>query len=269
MVDINIVKMVCEPPKVGLLSNFGRFYVKIHDVSPTQCEMSPNWSSWKKTTILMADDHPLFRKAVHDVLEKQEDFKIIAEANNGIEAIDLSAQMNPDVVIMDISMPQINGLEATRRIKSKNPKIAVLVLTVHNDIEHILGILEAGAAGYLTKSASVEEIVNAIRSVVAGETVIATPVFQEVLKYTLKYPQKPLISEETNKLTIRELEVLKLAAKGFSNKEISQKLNLKLSTVKGYMVEIFLKMGVSSRTEAVIIGLRTGVITSLDIETIE
>jgi NarL family two-component system response regulator LiaR len=242
------------------------FYVKIRDMTAIQSENLPNWSSRKRITILMADDHPLFRKAVRDVLEKQEDFKVVAEADNGVEAVNLSNELAPDVVIMDISMPQINGLEATRRIKSKNPKIAVLVLTVHNDIEHILGILEAGAAGYLTKSASVEEIVNAIRSVVAGETVIATPVFQQVLKYTLRYPQKPLVSEEVNRLTIRELEVLKLAARGISNKEISQQLTLKLSTVKGYMVEIFSKMGVSSRTEAVIMGLRTGMITSVDIE---
>jgi DNA-binding NarL/FixJ family response regulator len=228
-------------------------------------EMLPTISSGKRITILMADDHPLFRKAVRDVLEKQEDFKVVGEADNGIEAINLSNKLAPDVVVMDISMPQINGLEATRQIKSKNPKTAILVLTVHNDIEHILGILEAGAAGYLTKSASVDEIINAIRSVIAGETVIETPVFQEVLKYTLRYPQKPIISDQVDKLTVRELEVLKLAAKGFSNKEISQQLNLKLSTIKGYMVEIFSKMGVSSRTEAVIIGLHTGVITSVDI----
>jgi NarL family two-component system response regulator LiaR len=220
----------------------------------------------KKITILMADDHPLFRKAVRDVLEKRPDFRVIAEANDGEEAVRLAIELMPQVVIIDISMPLLNGLEATRQIKAKCPAIAVLVLTVHNDIEHILGILEAGAGGYLTKSASDEEVVTAIRSIAAGETVIATPIFQQVLKHTLRYPIKSLGLEGKVSLTARELEVLKLAARGLSNKDISLKLDLSLRTVKGYMVEIFSKLHVSSRTEAVIVGLRAGLITTIDIE---
>jgi NarL family two-component system response regulator LiaR len=220
----------------------------------------------KKITILMADDHPLFRKAVRDVLEKQNDFEVVVEANDGEEAVKLAAELKPDVIIMDISMPRLNGLEATRQLKAKCPSIIVLVLTIHNDIEHILSILEAGAAGYLTKSAAGDEVVTAIRSVVAGETVIATPIFQQVLQHTLRYPAKSLAFESKDKLTARELEVLKLAARGLSNKDISMQLNLSLRTVKGYMVEIFSKLHVSSRTEAVIIGLRAGLITPGDIE---
>jgi NarL family two-component system response regulator LiaR len=220
----------------------------------------------KEITILMADDHPLFRKAVRDVLEKRPDFRVIAEANDGEEAVRLAVELMPHVVIIDISMPLLNGLEATRQIKARCPAIAVLVLTVHNDIEHILGILEAGASGYLTKSASDEEVVTAIRSIAAGETVIATPIFQQVLKHTLRYPVKSLRLEGKACLTARELEVLKLAARGLSNKDISLKLDLSLRTVKGYMVEIFSKLHVSSRTEAVIVGLRAGLITTGDIE---
>jgi DNA-binding NarL/FixJ family response regulator len=220
----------------------------------------------KKITILIADDHPLFRKAVRDILEKEPNFAVLAEADNGEEAVRQAVQIVPDVVIMDISMPLLNGLEATRQITTQCPAIAVLVLTVHNDIEHIISILEAGAVGYLTKSVYGDEVVAALRSIVAGETVIATQVFKQVLKHTLRYPIKPPVLGGDIKLTARELEVLKLAAKGLSNRDIALQLNLSLRTVKGYMVEIFSKLNANSRTQAVMIGLRCGLITSDDIE---
>jgi DNA-binding NarL/FixJ family response regulator len=231
-----------------------------------EAESSSRQKLGGKVTILMADDHPIFRKAVRDILEKEPDFSVRAEANNGEEAVNLATQLGPDIVIMDISMPGMNGLEATREIKAKHPSIGILVLTVHNDIEHILSILEAGAAGYLTKSASAAEVVAAVRSVVAGDTIIATAVFQQVLKHTMRYPTKPVVIEGKNKLTTRELQVLKLAGKGLSNKDISLKLDLSFRTVKAYMVEIFSKLGVSSRTEAVITGLRAGLINKEDLE---
>ncbi len=216
--------------------------------------------------VLMADDHPLFRKALRDVLEKQPDFKVIAEVGDGEEAVKQTMKLMPDIVIMDISMPVLNGLEATRQIKARCPTVAVLVLTVHNDIEHILSILEAGAVGYLTKSVCPEEIVAALRSIMAGETVMATPVFQQVLKHTMRYSSKPVVIEAKYDLTPREMDVLKLAARGLSNRDISLKLNLSLRTIKGYMVGIFSKMNAASRTEAVIKGLRSGLISAEDIE---
>lgn len=220
----------------------------------------------QQITVLLADDHPVFRKAVRNILEEQDDLVVVAEANNGTEAVRSAIQLVPNVVIMDISMPELNGLEATRQIKAKYPDIKVLVLTVHDDIEHILSILEAGAAGYLTKRSIDEEIISAVRSIAMGETVMPTQIFQQLLKHILRYPSKPLVLEGKDRLTSRELEVLKLAARGLSNKEVSQELNLSLSTVKAYMVEIFYKLNVGSRTEAVIKGLRIGLINANDIE---
>jgi two-component system, NarL family, response regulator LiaR len=220
----------------------------------------------KKIRILMADDHPLLRKALRDILVQQVDFEIVAEAGDGEEAVRKAGETLPDVVIMDISMPVLNGLEATRQIKTKFPSIAVLVLTVHSDNEHILGILDSGAAGYLTKSVFDNEVVAAIRAVVAGETVLAAPIFQQILKHALRYTSKTLVLDGKEKLTVREMEILKLAAKGISNKEIASTLNLSLRTVKGYMVDVFSKLHVSSRTEAVITGLRAGLLTLDDIE---
>jgi len=223
-------------------------------------------SSQNKITIMLADDHPLLREALRNLLEKQSDFAIVAEVGDGEEAVRLATKLVPDVVIMDISMPKLNGLEATRQIKEKRPNVAVLVLTVHDDNEHILGILEAGAAGYLTKSVFGEEVIHAIRSVVAGETVFSAPVLQHLLKHTLRYPAKPLPLDAGEKMTIRELEILRLAARGMSNRDIALELNLSPRTVKGYLVEIFSKLQAGSRTEAVIIALRSGLISLDDLD---
>lgn len=220
----------------------------------------------KKITILLADDHPLLRHALRDVLEKQADYEIVAEARDGIEAVKLATELIPDIVVMDISMPRLNGLEATRQIKAKCPNIAILVLTVHSDNEHILGIFEAGAAGYLTKSAYEDEVVNAIQLVIAGEAVVPASVFQDILKYAPKYMTKPIVLEKGEKLTARELEILKLAARGMNNKDIGQELNISLRTVKYHLVEVFSKLNVGSRTEAVVKGLRAGLLTLNDLK---
>ena len=228
-------------------------------------EDTMNNAQASKIKVMLADDHPLFRQALRNILEKQADFEIVAEAANGEEAVSLAIELVPNVVVMDISMPVLNGLEATRQIKAKNSDIIVLVLTVHDDSEHVIGILESGAAGYLTKSAVEEEVVSAIRSVVAGETVLSTQIFQQILKQVIKYPIKPIPLGTIDKLSKREMEILKLAARGMSNRDISLVLNLSLRTVKGYLAEIFSKLGVGSRTEAVITGLRSGIITLDDL----
>jgi NarL family two-component system response regulator LiaR len=212
---------------------------------------------------LLADDHPLMRKALRIVLEKQHDFEVIAEAVDGEEAVKLATTLVPDVVIMDISMPKLNGLEATRQIKANCPTIAVLVLTVHDDNEHILSILQAGAGGYLTKGVEADEVVHAVRALVCGEMVLSPSIAKEILKYAAQHIKEPVILDTYDKVTARELEILKLAATGMSNKDIAIKLGLSPRTVKGYLADIFLKLNVASRTEAVIISLEKGIL-SLD-----
>ncbi len=218
-----------------------------------------------KTSIILADDHPVVRKALRNDLEKEADFIVLAEASDGEEAVRLVDEFIPDVIIMDIGMPNVNGIEATRQIKASHPDIIVLVLTVYDDVEHILGILESGADGYLTKNILVEDIIKSIRSVVAGETVLSPQVFQQVLKYALRHSTKPVRLYNGVKLTTRELEILQLIARGISNKEIANELNISARTVKSHMVDIFRKLDVSSRTEAVITSLRTGFINISDI----
>jgi NarL family two-component system response regulator LiaR len=222
--------------------------------------------SLAKKRIMLADDHPLLRQALRDTLEKQPDFEVIAEASDGEEAVRIATEMLPDVVIMDISMPVLNGLEATKQIKAANPSIAVLVLTVHSDSEHILSILRAGAGGYLTKSVYGDEVIHAVRALVSGETVLSPAVSQQIFKYAFQHSTKPKNLGTGNALSSRELEVLNLAAKGISNKDIAKRLGLSLRTVKGYLADLFLKLNVASRTEAVIIGLRKGILTLKDLE---
>jgi len=219
-----------------------------------------------KTRIILVDDHPLMRDSIKMHLENQSDIEIVAEASDGEQAVELADKLRPDLIIMDISMPRMNGLDATKKIKEMHPEIAVLVLTVHSDTEHILKILEAGAAGYLTKDILGEKLIHAIRMIMSGESVLSEEVMNKVLVHALRYPWKPSVPALGEKLSPRELEIYRLSAKGMSNKQISQELNLNLRTVKGHLVNIFSKLNASSRTEALLIGLRTGLITFDDIK---
>jgi len=226
-----------------------------------------NQNNASSIKIILADDHPLMRQALRTLLEKQPDFKIIGEASDGEEAVRLAIELVPDVMIMDISMPKINGLEAIKQIKAKVPTIAVLVLTVHSDSEHILSILQAGASGYLTKSVYGEDVIRSIRAIAAGDTILPTAVSQQILKYAFQYVNtSSKFLDTSEKFTTRELEVLRLVAKGMSNKDIAIRLSLSLRTVKGYLTDLFSKLNVTSRTAAVIVGLRKGILTVDDID---
>jgi DNA-binding NarL/FixJ family response regulator len=176
-------------------------------VQNMNAELSFNSDSKDVTTIMIADDHPLVRQALRGLIETQSDFKVVGEASDGEEAVSLVTRLIPDVVIMDITMPKMNGLIATRKIKVQCPDTRVLVLTVHSDNEHIMGILEAGAAGYLTKSVFGKEVLSAIRSVMAGDSVLSNPVLQQLLKTVFQQPDKTADSSVGEILTTRELEI--------------------------------------------------------------
>jgi DNA-binding NarL/FixJ family response regulator len=215
----------------------------------------------RMTRVLIADDHKFIRQALRSCLDKEQDMEVIGEATDGEQAVALAAELRPDVVIMDIEMPVLNGLEATRQIRKVSPDTIILVLTVHDDREYILHILEAGAAGYLTKRAMGKEIACAIRAVISGESILSEDIMKQLLAYALRYPTQPVVLDHGEKLTARETQVLELVAKGASNKAIAQTLNLSLNTVKKYLAGIFDKLQASSRTSAVINAQRAGLIS--------
>lgn len=225
----------------------------------------PNEIQSNKIKILIADDHPIVRQALRNILEREEDIEVIAEASDGKEAITLAEELNPDVTILDIKMPLVDGLEATRQIKTKCPKVAILILTFYDDNQHILAILEAGASGYLTKNVWGEEVVTAVRGVATGETILSSSILHRVIEYALRHKITPLKAISENTLSSREVDVLKLTGKGKSNKEIAAMLNVSISTVKGYFMDIFEKLHVLTRTEAVIAALKNDIISLEDI----
>ena len=217
-----------------------------------------------KIRVVIADDHPLLREAMRNVMEQHEDMEVLGEACDGEEAVKLSSELKPDVVVMDVVMPKLNGIEATRQIRKISPTTAVLVLTAYDDDRYVIGLLEAGAAGYLLKSARGEALVKAIRAVLAGELVLHPAIIAKILKYGVKIAVeggKPKMEEQ---LSDREMEILKLAARGMSNKDIAKKLFLSIRTVKAHLSNIFNKMGVASRTEAIVKGVREGWLTLED-----
>lgn len=211
-----------------------------------------------KTTILLAEDHTVVREGTKKLLESQADFEIVGEANNGEEAIELTKKLRPDVVVMDIAMPKLSGIEATKQIKALYPSTAILVLTGYDYDEYVFALIEAGAAGYLLKEASGDELINAIRLVVAGEPVLHPRIIRKILD-RLRAPVEETPEATTlEPLTGREMEVLELTSRGMSNAEIADTLYLSVRTVQAHLRSIFNKLGVGSRSEAIVYALKKG-----------
>jgi DNA-binding NarL/FixJ family response regulator len=202
--------------------------------------------------LLIVDDHPVVRDGLRGMLESQPDFEVVGEAGDGSEAVQQVENLKPDIVLMDLRMPVMDGVTALGEIKANNPEVQVLVLTTYDSDADILPAIEAGAAGYLLKDSSKEELYDGIRAAARGETVLA-PAVAARLVGRMRAP-----AEE--KLSSREVEVLQLVAEGASNSEIAQQLHISQATVKSHLVNIFGKLGVSDRTAAVTMALRKGIL---------
>jgi len=212
----------------------------------------------KKIRILLAEDHVVVREGTKRLLESQPDFEIVGEANDGEEAIALTAKLHPELVIMDISMPKVSGIEATKQIKALYPNTAVLVLTGYDYDEYVFALIEAGAAGYLLKDTSGDDLVNAVRQVKCGEPVLHPRIMRKILNRLRAPLEETAHIPAADVLTDREMEVLKLAAKGMSNAEIADALYLSIRTVQAHLRAVFNKLGVGSRSEAIVYALKKG-----------
>lgn len=215
--------------------------------------------------ILIADDHAVVREGTRQILEQEPDLKVVAEAGDGEEAVRLAGNFKPDVAIIDVAMPNLDGIEATRQIKALYPTTAVLILSAYDDDQFVFSLLEAGAAGYLLKSVRGRELIDAVRAVYAGESVLHPTIARKVLNRFATVSGGPREQKPSEVLSGREREVLELASRGLSNQDIANELYLSLRTVQAHLSHIFNKLQVGSRTEAVVRALKEGWITLEDV----
>ena len=205
-----------------------------------------------KIRIMIADDHPMIRQGIKQILELENDFDVVALACNGDEAVKLVKQHKPDVILMDINMPDTNGIEALQRLKEEEIPAKVLMLTIHDDREYLFKALQMGAEGYVLKDAEPTVLVDAIRNIHKGQSFIQPTMTRELVKEFNRVTLHEKNIRDENALTERESEVLGLIAEGMLNKEIAQKLFISEKTVKNHVSNIFRKLQVSDRTQAAI-----------------
>jgi DNA-binding NarL/FixJ family response regulator len=212
-------------------------------------------SARKKIRILLADDHVMVRQGFRLILAAQPDMEIVGEAGNGREAVELAEKLQPDVVVMDVAMPELNGIEATRRLASSTPHTRVLALSMHKDSVYVREILRAGARGYLLKDSVAADLVSAVRAVASGEGYLSPGVSDSVLDDYRRHVTNPV-----DLLTSREREVLQMLAEGKTNKEIAGILNLSVYTVDAHRGRIMEKLNLHSINELVRFAVRNGLI---------
>ena len=223
--------------------------------SPPSPPFPPFPPSPPSLRILIADDHLVVREGLRAILEATEDLVPVGEAADGAEAVRLVGELSPDVVLMDLRMPGVDGIEAIRQIKARYPEVEIVILTTYDDDEYIVRGLRAGARGYLLKDAGRKVLFEAIRAAARGESLLPPAVIAKVVAHLAE--PKPV---EAGRLSDREREVLALLAQGAANKEIAARLHITERTVKAHVTGIFNKLGVNSRAEAVAVALRSGLL---------
>ncbi|MFC2027836.1 response regulator transcription factor [Chloroflexota bacterium] len=214
--------------------------------------------------ILIADDHPVFRDGIRKLLDEQEGIEVIGQASDGEEAVKLALQLEPDLIIMDIMMPKLSGIDATKEIKTAFPGTAILLLSGYDNEPNVLAALRAGAAGFLSKGARSSEILHAVKSIRMGEPVLDQSIAYKILTRIVSAGDSDTRAT-LEELHDRELEVLKLAAKGMTNRAIADELFISERTVQTHFANIFRKLNVGSRTEAVLRALKEGWLSPSDL----
>ena len=211
----------------------------------------------KQIRVILADDHAVVRQGIRRFLEEDLAIEVVAEASDGAEAIRLVEEHHPDVAVLDIRMPEVTGVEATRRIKDRFPDTRVLILTAYDDDPYVFALLEAGADGYVLKTAGADELIDAVRTVYRGESALSPEVASKVVQQaTGRRPASA--ADQIESLTPREIDVLRLVADGMTNREVGRELGISHRTVQGHLASIYGKLDANSRTEAVTKALKRG-----------
>lgn len=216
----------------------------------------------KTIRVVIAEDHTLVRQGTRQLLQQESDIDVVGEAADGEEALTVIGATRPDVALVDISMPRLDGVTLCRRIRERYPETAVIALTVHDEEEYVTALLEAGASGYLLKDVDTDELVHSIRTVHDGGTVL-DPKFLRAVLQRMRTRETPA---DEPRPTPREVEVLKLVASGLSNRDVAERLGISAWTVQTHIAHLFAKLGASSRTRAVIQGLHAGWISLDELE---
>jgi DNA-binding NarL/FixJ family response regulator len=211
------------------------------------------------TTIVLADDHHVVRQGLRVLLEGQPDFQLVGEAGDGLEAVQLTERLKPDVLIIDLMMPSLNGLEATRQVSQRSPHTRVVILSMHANEAYVLEALRNGAAGYVLKDSSAADLVHAVREVVAGRRYLSSPLSERAIA---AYIQKAsdVVSDPYEMLTNREREVLHLAAEGYTNAEIADQLSISPRTAETHRANLMHKLGLRTHTDLIRYALRRGIL---------
>lgn len=210
----------------------------------------------KALRVLVAEDHAVVREGTRDILEREAGLTVVGEAADGQEAIDLAAALKPDIVVMDIRMPILSGIEAAKQMRQVSPESRVLMLSAYDDEDYVVAAMEAGASGYLLKTAHGEEVIAAIMAISRGEVVLQSSI--AAVLWHNRGESQGSHQRDLDDPSEREMEVLRLAAKGLRNKEIARSLDVSVRTVEGHLSHLFNKLGVTSRTEAIIHGAARG-----------
>jgi len=213
-----------------------------------------------KTTVLIADDHALVREGIIAFLKLCDDIEVVAEASDGLEAVEKARKFSPDVILMDISMPKLGGLEATIELKKMNPAVKILVLTQYDDKEYISRFLKAGVSGYLLKRAVGSELISAIRAVSRGEFYLFSSIASNVVAGYLGKNREAAMEDPYENLTDREKQVLKLIAEGYTHKEIGDMLTISTKTVIAHQTNLSEKLGINTRAGLIKFAIQRGII---------
>lgn len=211
--------------------------------------------------VLLADDHTIVRKGLRSLLDAEHDIKVVGEAENGREAMEKAETLRPDIIVMDHTMPVLNGLEATRQIRQRSPDIQVLILTMHTNEEYVFQFLQAGAAGYLVKESAPDELVTAIHAVRRGESFLSPAVSRTVIDEYVRRVQDVAIPDSYSQLTPREREILQLIAEGYSNREIGEQLVISAKTAAVHRANIMQKLDLHNMADLTKFAIRKGIIT--------
>ena len=218
----------------------------------------------KTLRILLVDDHPVVLKGIRSMLSENPEIEIVGEASSGEEALDKLNQLEPDVVLTDILMPGMNGIEITRRVKRARPETVVILLTMYDSNVYVMEGLRAGAAGYLVKNSSPEFLLHAIETAVKGGSIVKTDLLHQAVKRLTRFGNETETEQPdavgTGRFTVRELDVLRLVAEGYTNRDIAKELSLAEITVKKYVQSVISKLGASGRTQAAIKATQLGLV---------